>query len=333
MTTDGTGFELEARDCPLCCSSDRSVPYAEAQVDAGKVSNFTFASRKRPEFMHHRLVLCQACDLLYASPAPRAESLDQAYAAAAYDSAEEAGYASATYGALLPDLLARLPPEGGALDIGTGDGSFLAVLRAAGVDDVVGVEPSAAPVLAAAPDVRPLIRQGPFRAADFEPGRFRLVTSFQTLEHLPDPLGACGEAYGLLRPGGALLVVCHNRRAVPNRVLGRRSPIMDVEHLQLFSPTSLQGLLERAGFNGVEIRPIVNRYPVDYWLRLTPVPGGAQRALTTVMGRRLSSMPVSIPAGNMAAFGFKRRPPEPVTDPVARATSPVTSSSEVGSAG
>jgi SAM-dependent methyltransferase len=314
LTARPVEFELVARDCPLCGSGSRSVLVAEARIDAAKLDDFAFASRKRPEYMHHRLLRCQDCDLLYASPAPSASALHGAYEAAAYDSGEEAAYASATYGELLGELLPKLPERGGALDIGTGDGAFLSVLLGAGFRDVAGVEPSAAPVAAAAPEVADLITQGPFRREDFEAGRFRLVTSFQTLEHLSDPLAMCRDAYELLADGGAMYVISHNRIAVPNRVLGRRSPIFDVEHLQLFSPTSLRGLLERAGFRAVEVRPIVNRYPLRYWLKLLPVPSALRSAALAFMGRRLSSAAVPLPAGNMAAIGFKPAPASPLAD-------------------
>ncbi|HJV09640.1 MAG TPA: methyltransferase domain-containing protein, partial [Acidimicrobiales bacterium] len=115
----------------------------------------------------------------------------------------------------------------------------------------------------------------------------------------------CREAFELLAPGGALYVVSHNRRAVPNRVLGRRSPIFDIEHLQLFSPRSLRGLLERAGFTAVRQQSIVNRYPLRYWLRLLPLPSKVGNGVVKALGPRLSSAAVPIPAGNMAAIGFK----------------------------
>jgi SAM-dependent methyltransferase len=156
------------------------------------------------------------------------------------------------------------------LDIGTGDGAFLAQLVANGFDDVIGVEPSAAPVAAASAGVRSMIRTGAFDPRDFTPEQFGLVTCFQTLEHVPDPLALCRGAYQLLRPGGAFLVVCHNRRGVVNRLLGRRSPIYDVEHLQLFCPRSLRSLLQRSGLSDIRLRPIVNRYPIGYWMKLFP---------------------------------------------------------------
>jgi len=271
------------------------------------MDEFTFSSRKEPELMRHRLVACPVCDTLYASPAPAASALAGAYEQAAFDSGKEAGFAAATYAELVHRLLPRLPAEGGALDVGTGDGAFLSELTALGFGDVAGVEPSRAPIAAARPDVRDKIRQGVFNPADFEPGRFRLITAFQTLEHLPDPLEMCRAARELLRPGGALVVVCHDRRARVNRLMGLRSPINDVEHLQLFSRRSLPELLGRAGLRSVGLAPVVNRYPLRYWLRLAPLPGRA-RWLAAANVMRLGAVPVRLRVGNLAAVGFSAAP-------------------------
>jgi len=80
--------------------------------------------------------------------APLAERLDHADGAA--------------HGALRRSLLDPLLALGrGALDVGTGDGAFLGQLLANGFTDVAGVEPSAAPVAMAAPEVRgALLAQG-----------------------------------------------------------------------------------------------------------------------------------------------------------------------------
>lgn len=301
----GEGFQLVERSCPLCGSSAGHVA-ADANVRAEELDGFAFASRKEPELMHHRLVVCDRCDLLYASPAPTPESLVEAYEQADYDSAEESRYASATYGNLLMEMVGRAAVATPALDIGTGDGAFLAALAALGIDDATGVEPSLAPVASAPPDVRGKIRAGAFRVEDFPPGHFGLVTSFQTLEHVPDPLATCRGAHHLLRDGGAVLVVVHDRRAPLNRLLGRRSPIYDIEHLQLFSPGSLRALLEKSGFSDIRIRPVVNRYPLRYWARLAPFPGAAKRILLSPLkSNRLGGVPVSVRVGNLAAVGFK----------------------------
>ena len=297
---------LERRDCPICKDRGEPVELAEGNVSVSELDAFAFASRKRPEYVHHRLVRCGRCDLVYADPAPAAEDLHAAYLEAAFDSVAEARRASATYGAVLGRIVSQLPSRSGALDVGTGDGSFLAELQRRAFTQIVGVEPSSAPIAAATPLVRHLIRQDTFHEGLAERGSLSLVTCFQTIEHVPDPLGLCRQAAGMLRPGGALLLVAHNRVSISARVLGRRSPIFDVEHLQLFSPRSARNLLRTAGYRGVRSWPIVNRYAVDYWVRLLPLPRRFKAATLVVLGRtRLGSIPIPLPAGNMAVVGFR----------------------------
>ena len=178
----------------------------EAEFDPSRLTRMSFSSRKEPEYMHYRLVECAACDALYASPAPRERHLARAYREADYEATEEAGFAARTYARLLRPILARLPERGAALDIGAGDGAFVEYLLDAGFAEVVGVEPSRAPILAASERVRPMIREGVFKADDFEPDHFHLITCFQTLEYLHDPDEVLWTFPSLLAPGGVVLV-------------------------------------------------------------------------------------------------------------------------------
>jgi len=297
--------ELFPRTCPLCGSADaREV--APANFDPSHFDSFAFASRKRPEYMHLRLVECAACDMLYSSPAPSREALETAYHAASFDASAESRYAAITYGTFLPRIARRLPSRDGALDIGTGDGAFLSELLKAGFQGVAGVEPSAAPIAAADPAVRGLIRHSPFRPADYAAQQFRLVTCFQTMEHVFDPLQLCRDAHRITKEGGAFFIVCHNRRALLARLLGRRSPIYDVEHLQLFSPRSVRVLLERAGFRQVEVRPVVNRYPTGYWAKLLPAPERIKDSLLGLLDKTgLGALTLAAPVGNLAAIAWR----------------------------
>ncbi len=298
---------LEERACPLCGQTDRSRLFAESNIDCQGLDQFAFASRKSPEYMHHRLMLCQSCDLLYCSQIPRSESLHEAYQQAAFDSGTEAAYAAATYGRLIDRVLGRLPDRAGALDIGTGDGVLLQELLDRKFSGVVGIEPSAAPIAAASATVRPLIRKGVFVAGALPAESCSLVTCMQTIEHVPDPLSLCREAYQILKPGGALCLVGHNRLSLSARLLGRRSPIFDIEHLQLFSPQSFRELLTRAGFEAIEIFPFWNRYPLAYWFRLFPFPTPIKSRLIKILNfTKLGRIPVPLPAGNLVTIGFRR---------------------------
>lgn len=299
-------MEMITRACPICGSSDTGTVFAEANFELDRLDSFAFASRKTPEYMHYRLIDCPGCDLLYANPLPREDYLAKGYGEAAYDSGVEAHYAAVTYAGTLLSFIERLPDRHGALDIGTGDGAFLECLLEQGFDGVVGVEPSRAPIAAAREDVRPLIREGIFRGNDFAPESFSLVTCFQTLEHLNDPLKMTREVWELLKPGGAAFFICHNRRALSARLLGRKSPIFDIEHLQLFSPRSARYLLEQTGFTNVGVMAIVNRYPLRYWLRLLPLPEDAKRSLIATLDRMgVGGWSLSVPVGNIAVVGYK----------------------------
>ena len=305
---DLADLERTVRPCPVCgsaASAGRVV--LEECLDAALLDRFAFASRKLPELMHWRLLHCLTCDVLFASPAPDPQALAYAYREADYDSGEESRYAARTYGELVGEVAHRLPATGGALDIGAGDGAFLSVLRELGFDDLAGAEPSRVARETADPSVRPLIRSGVFRAEDFEASRPRLISCLHIVEHLPDPLAVLRSTHALLKDGGALLVVCHDRRAPLNRLLGRRSAIYDVEHLQLFSRRSLRELLERAGFQDPEIRGFRNRYPLRYWLRLAPVGRSVKLALIAALDRvRVGSVPLTLPVGNLVAVAWRQ---------------------------
>lgn len=302
--TAGPLGELRERGCPTCGSTDERHIFAEQRLDFDLLDEHAFASRKRPEHMRLRLVECPNCDLVYANPVPAPETLARAYDTAAFDSAEEARYAARTYAHELDEVLAGLPERRGALDIGTGEGAFLGELLKLGFGGVGGVEPSRAPIEAADPAVAGLIEHGVFHPGIREPGSLSLVTCFQTIEHVPDPAALVRDAAALLRPGGVFALVCHDRRAPVNRALGMRSPIVDLEHMQLFSPRSVEALLRSAGLRDVRRRPIRNRYPLRYWARLLPLPERLQAAVSGALERSgLGRRPLSFGVGNMLAWG------------------------------
>ncbi len=300
---------LETRSCPVCgLGADRAAMFLEASFDPARLTAASFASRKTPEFMSYRLLRCLDCQTVYAAAAPPASILAGAYAVAGYDSSEEAELAADTYIAALAPTLATRPPRGRALESGTGTGVLLQRLLDAGFAEVVGIEPSTAAIAAATPAMRSLIREGVFAEADFEPASFDLICCFQTLEHVADPLALAVSCARLLRPGGALALVTHDHAAPLNRLLGRRSPIIDIEHLQLFCRPSLDRLLNMVGLPPHQIRALVNRYPLRYWLRLTPLPASLKRTIGRLFGLTgLGGVRLGVNVGNLLAVGHKPR--------------------------
>lgn len=300
---------LEPRPCPLCgAGADRATPFLADSIDEGRVSASSFASRKTPEYMSHAMVRCLDCDLAYVARPPSTAALAEAYHAADYDSAEEAEDAADAYMRAVAPVLERLEHRRAALEIGTGTGAFLERLQAAGFTDLAGVEPSAAAIAAAPPHRKAWIREGIFDGADFKPGGFDLICCFMTLEHVRDPGELVAAARELLAPGGVFVGVTHDYRGLLNRILGRRSPIVDIEHMQLFSGISARNLLTSRGYVDVGGASFKNAYRPSYWLRLVPIPSGLKSGLIKrLKGSWLDHRRLAANVGNFMSWGFRER--------------------------
>jgi SAM-dependent methyltransferase len=310
---------LALRPCPVCGNGDETNEMYPQRLDLRRVDAMSYASRKEPEYMSLRMVVCPGCDLLYAPRIPSGSFLARAYAETEYDSDVEARYAAASYAESLRNLLERLPDRDSALEIGAGNGAFLGQLLQMGFARVLGIEPSSNAANAAAPELRQLIRVESFDATKLPQAGFSLVVANQTLEHVEDPYRLLAAIRGVLKPGGAVMIVSHNYRHWLMRLMGARSPIIDIEHLQVFSPGSLTRALGRAGFDAPAVRPFENRYPLHYWVRLLPLPRGIKRPLHTWLrsgtGGWLGGAEFRVSVGNMLAWANVARsePPDGIT--------------------
>jgi SAM-dependent methyltransferase len=297
----------KSRPCPVCRTGfEEAKLFMERNIDTAKLSELSFASRKIPEYMCHRLMQCKNCDLVFANQPPGEDDLAHAYHSAAYDSSEEANDAAAAYIRAIQPTLEKLHGATTALEIGTGTGIFLEFLSRAGFTDLVGVEPSSA-AIAAAPQARQLwIREGMFEERDFAPESFDLICCFMTMEHVRDPNTIARAAFRLLRTGGAFVAVMHDYRSPINRLLGKHSPIIDIEHLQLFSEHSSRYLFESVGYKDITVNAFVNTYSLKYWLRLFPLPNSLKSSLLYLMvALRVDNAKFGINVGNLIATGFK----------------------------
>jgi SAM-dependent methyltransferase len=293
------------RVCPICLSRSESNLKFAKKIDNRRITSHSFASRKLPEYMHHDLYFCKICELLWADP-DSSMDFETGYHEAAYDSAMEAVYAAKTYTQVLTPVFDKLQNRAMLLDIGAGDGAFLAEAGKFGFSSLAGVEPSGAALRCAAPDVAACIRHGFFQAGLFAPGEVSAVTCFQTIEHLPQPLETCSEVFRILEPNGLFCLIAHNRQSFVNRIFGRKSPIFDIEHLQLFCQNSIANLLRRAGFDDVKVFGFSNRYPLSYWIRLFPFPSLVKSAIKSFLPESVARVSLSIDVGNMLVVAKKK---------------------------
>lgn len=260
------------RGCPIC-ASDKYTLFLAKKIEPTKVSDATYASRKEPEFMRHQLVRCVNCSLIYANDPPTDDFLKTAYTQASYDSGDEAICAAITYYRHLKSFMATLPVKNLAVDVGAGNGAFLPMLELAGFEEVMGIEPSVEAAKSCSRNLSQKIKQEVFTANCLKDTKPDFICSFMTLEHLANPKQFIADVASHLNiSGGGVAIVVHNCDAFLNKILGAKSPIIDVEHLQLFNPQSIRFLLENNGFSAIKINKLKNQYPLKYWLRISPLP-------------------------------------------------------------
>ena len=93
---------------------------------------------------------------------------------------------------------------------------------------------------------------------------------------------------------------------VVNRLLGKRSPIIDIEHMQLFSKASIEQLFNAAGFEQVEVKAFANTYALSYWLRISPAPKFVKATVSRLFDLlRWHKTKLSVNVGNAMTVGVK----------------------------
>jgi 2-polyprenyl-3-methyl-5-hydroxy-6-metoxy-1,4-benzoquinol methylase len=211
---------------------------------------------------HGRFALrwCRACDLQFADPMEEAGR--SFYEREALYTGAETLYTSPRV--LQWDqrrFLADRPHPGGVLvDVGCGTGYFAAAARDAGYR-VIGLDWSR-PQLETARRRYGLTDLHAVTLAEYvertTPGSTDVVTAFQVLEHVADPLAFLGQARALLAPGGALAVGVPHAHAWS---IFRHPLDAPPNHLTRWSRRSLTRALDRAGFEVVTLSEQRSAYP------------------------------------------------------------------------
>jgi SAM-dependent methyltransferase len=213
-------------------------------------------------------VQCQSCWSLYVSPRPPAEALDRFYA----DGPSSRFWANEFFPAVAESrrehvirprvqrVLRRCGEQGTAMDgavavdVGAGAGVFLTELRdAADGVECVAIEPGRE--LAAQARANGLsVAEKTLEDATEIAGRADLVTSFEVIEHIHDPLRFVNALTHLAKPGGLVLVTGLGGDGFDVQTLWESSTaVTPPHHLNFISVAGFERLFTRAGFIDVEV--------------------------------------------------------------------------------
>ncbi len=286
---------MERCVCPLC-GQDRSEFYRAGRDRAhGTPGQF-------------QLVRCRDCRLVYLCPRPTEDEIGNLYP-------PDYGPHQVVRGRL--GLLQRIDVGygmskrarfverhanrgGNALDVGCGTGEFLLELRDRGWN-VTGqeVNGNAAGIAIGAGLA---VRACPLDRCGFEAESFDLVTLWDVVEHLPDPVSTLREIRRILKPSGRLVLSTPDLGSLDSRLFAGWWHGLEIpRHLVLFGPETIRHALQRAGFEMVERKYISGSYhvrllSVQALLHDLQVPEPMRRTLLVLAGLplwRLAIWPIS----------------------------------------
>lgn len=231
--------------CPACGSNDSTAEFEKMGIS---------------------YVTCTSCQTLYTNPRPQPEHLQAYYEnsenyrywaehifPASEDARRERIFRPRTERIL--DLCDRFEVHRGVLvEVGPGFGTFCEEMAKSGwFHEIFAIEPT--PELASTCRDRGIqVIESPVEkvdAAALPP--VDVIASFEAIEHLFEPSQFVESCYGLLAPGGLLVLSCPNGQGFEVTELRESSGTVDAEHLNYFNPDSLSQLVSRAGFIPIEV--------------------------------------------------------------------------------
>lgn len=248
-------------------SSGVTVPYNEVSemMDAAPGECHICESDKR-QLLHEdglwRIYKCSFCGLGILDPRPRKDCLSllykKEYFASQYDSGVEPD--SPEFERWM-DLLEhrrrffkRLKRKGKLLDIGCGNGYFLALCRRLGYQ-VQGIDVSSWAAQYASSRLGLDVAASEIGDLKFSPESFDIITMWHTLEHTEKPMEIVLRMKSWLKRDGILVIEVPNYEGTDalherDQWIGWQIPY----HLYHFTPHALTMLLEKCGFQIVKFK-------------------------------------------------------------------------------
>jgi len=236
MGNSRTGKDSSGIPCNLCGSSGADV--------------LSLVDR---EGNYLRTVICRECGLVWTDPRPAGvrEFYEKEYRLrykGTYKPKPKHVYRAGKVAVARYEMIrGYVRKEMSLLDVGSGGGEFIYLMRKAGCK-TIGIEPNEGYADYAVSEYGLDVLKGFMQDATLKDGSQDIVTMWHVLEHTEDPTSVVGKAGGWIRPGGILAL------EVPNVEATCMSPPhrFHLAHLYNFNAEALRRLGEKAGLEIVE---------------------------------------------------------------------------------
>ena len=294
---------IEFVQCNLCGSNDSVLLYPSTIDPAVQIEDYSaFRCTSTGYGKHHAIVKCTRCGLVFANPRNNGHEVLEKYA-----KVEDPLYFEERQGRVITfekhlrplHQLVGAPDGRKLLDVGAHIGIFVEIANKAGWQ-ATGLEPSRWSVEVARQLGTELI-EGTLATSNLPQGYFDIVTLWDVIEHLSDPMAEINHVFHVLKPGGWVVIHTMNIESLFAKLMGAKWPWFMEMHLYYFSEQTLRQLLEGANFQW-KISQVQGRYlRLGYLIsRFKPFAHHLTVALDKLIKTvNLQSLPVAINLGDL----------------------------------
>jgi 2-polyprenyl-3-methyl-5-hydroxy-6-metoxy-1,4-benzoquinol methylase len=193
----------------------------------------------------------------------------------------------------------RFQPGGRMLEIGCGTGVFLAEAARSGHWELMAVEPSQEAADYVRKELKIPVLATRFSEADLPQGSFDLITLWNVLEHLDNPVADIRRMASLLKKGGWLVFSIPNMESLDAKLFGRYWIGWDLpRHLYFFPQNQLKQILQEAGLRLVDRQSIAGSHAaLELSLQFLYRGKGIHNPLASALLHAYHSLPARLATG------------------------------------
>jgi 2-polyprenyl-3-methyl-5-hydroxy-6-metoxy-1,4-benzoquinol methylase len=203
-------------------------------------------------YERHDLVKCRECSFVFMRAIPTLAELENHYSTYSYGGEKFLSPVTVKSYNIILDEFEKYRKNNRILDVGCGVGFFLEQAKNRGWD-VYGTEYSNK-AIEICREKGIDMKEGVLVSGNFDIADFDVITSFEVIEHINNPVDEIKEVKKLLRKGGLFYCTTPNFNSLLRFYLKETYDIINYpEHLSYYTGKTLSSLLQNAGFKKKKI--------------------------------------------------------------------------------
>lgn len=254
-------YIIGKENCNLCGGNKFIVVYAKKGLpgDTYKITDNSYG-------IHHQIVRCLNCNLIFACPIEKQDKVINRYA-----NFEDPEYEIERKGRsenqlkILEKINQMFPKKGRLLDVGCATGAFIELALKDGWD-VIGIEPSKWASKIAKEQYGLPVQQGTINSLKIKNQNFDVVVCLDVIEHVNSPRNLLAEINKVLKPNGLLCIVTPDKASKIASLLGEKWWHVRSDHIFYFTEKTINLLLASENFKILTKSRYGWTFSFDYWL-------------------------------------------------------------------